>query len=253
MPIISKCKDGKYHTIDIPVDLLIRSFKAEGDLRKKRIAESLKSCKEVPIPKRFFYHPGSDIKSLFQQFQDSDEEIFECPHCQEPHYLDEDYHEGYCKKIECIPSSCDLCGGRMDIHPKIMLFGSWLVTLYGLEGFAHDYNIAYQRFNIMDWISHMEEKSWVNLNDFAQAFTYAKMFFYPDKFLPPYQKYLRSSHWQNTRLQAFEYYGNCCAICGGNDNLNVHHRNYNNLGKETINKDLIVLCRNCHSKFHDKD
>lgn len=47
-----------------------------------------------------------------------------------------------------------------------------------------------------------------------------------------------------------------CALCGSNKNLATHHSSYDRHGHEheysVIEEDLIVLCQNCHSKFHDK-
>lgn len=40
-----------------------------------------------------------------------------------------------------------------------------------------------------------------------------------------------------------------CFRCGSRERLNVHHKNYKNLGNET-DKDLVVLCENCHKKLH---
>lgn len=67
----------------------------------------------------------------------------------------------------------------------------------------------------------------------------------------PYNEYLKTDHWKNIRQQAFTHYGAACCLCNSKRQLNVHHRSYDNLGEEPMS-DLIVLCRNCHAKFHDK-
>lgn len=67
-----------------------------------------------------------------------------------------------------------------------------------------------------------------------------------------YKEYLKSKHWQNTRLKALEVAGYKCQLCSSKDSLNVHHNTYENKGNEDL-KDLVVLCRKCHAKFHDKD
>lgn len=67
----------------------------------------------------------------------------------------------------------------------------------------------------------------------------------------PYKDYLQTSHWLETRKQALERAAHKCQLCSSPNNLNVHHNNYSCLYNET-DKDLIVLCKNCHSKFHDK-
>jgi len=47
-----------------------------------------------------------------------------------------------------------------------------------------------------------------------------------------------------------------CEICGEKSKklLNVHHKNYDNKGNELFHlTDLVVLCFNCHHKFHEKE
>ena len=66
----------------------------------------------------------------------------------------------------------------------------------------------------------------------------------------PYKAYLQTFHWIQTRNKALERAGFKCQLCNSDDNLQVHHRTYENLGDEQ-NADLIVLCANCHKKFHD--
>lgn len=254
MPKKSKpANHGIIYLSDIPIETILKSFQREGEIRKKRLKEAFEACKKTPIPKRFFRHFQTEPKSYFEKFRESDDEIFYCHQCKEPYYLNNEYYDGYIEKDECIPVYCEFCGFRMDIHPRIEWFGNWAVTLYGVESLNHNYIIHYTRLNLMDWISHMEEKNWVSLIFFAQALTYAKMFFYPDQFLPSYQKYLRSPHWKTIKQQALDFYGNRCVLCNSSTNLNVHHRNYDHLSNEVINKDLIVLCRDCHGKFHNKD
>jgi len=67
----------------------------------------------------------------------------------------------------------------------------------------------------------------------------------------PYKEYLKTEHWQEVRKAALKKAGYKCALCGSTEHLNVHHRTYENRGDEDI-KDVIVLCQNCHAKFHDK-
>lgn len=68
----------------------------------------------------------------------------------------------------------------------------------------------------------------------------------------PYSNYLQTDHWQNLRLKMLQLAGYRCQLCNtGNTVLHVHHRTYENRGNED-QSDLIVLCANCHGKFHDK-
>lgn len=66
-----------------------------------------------------------------------------------------------------------------------------------------------------------------------------------------YKEYLKSDHWQDIRTQALERADNKCQLCSSKINLNVHHNTYKNRGNEKLT-DLVVLCRECHAKFHNE-
>lgn len=67
---------------------------------------------------------------------------------------------------------------------------------------------------------------------------------------PPndYGKYLNSKAWSETREQLFELVGRQC-ICGEMA-TQVHHRTYDNIGKENLLTELAVLCDECHRDVH---
>lgn len=67
----------------------------------------------------------------------------------------------------------------------------------------------------------------------------------------PYKKYLKTHHWLITRDLALERAEYKCQLCASKESLNVHHNTYENRGCEK-DEDLVVLCENCHAKFHDK-
>lgn len=67
-----------------------------------------------------------------------------------------------------------------------------------------------------------------------------------------YQEYLKTPHWQEIRLRVLESGNNECAKCHSQVDLAVHHKNYENIGKE-INNDLIILCEVCHTKHHNAE
>jgi hypothetical protein len=72
--------------------------------------------------------------------------------------------------------------------------------------------------------------------------------------------------WQNRKVEAIEYKGGCCKICGYNkckESMDFHHRNpedkeydWNKLrltSWEKITKELDkcdLLCKNCHAEEH---
>lgn len=71
-----------------------------------------------------------------------------------------------------------------------------------------------------------------------------------------YLDFLKTPYWdgvRNCKLKRAKY---CCQLCSGKGILNVHHKKYENHGREHIKSvaddDLIVLCKDCHEKFHDK-
>jgi len=64
-----------------------------------------------------------------------------------------------------------------------------------------------------------------------------------------YDDYYNTDWWRVVRQFAKDYYGNSCSFCGGEDDLQVHHKNYKNIGIELI-EDLGVLCKSCHLAHH---
>jgi len=68
----------------------------------------------------------------------------------------------------------------------------------------------------------------------------------------PYEEYLQTEHWLHFKSEALKNAQHRCKLCNTNDDtLHVHHNNYDNRGRETFN-DVIVLCGDCHAKFHGK-
>jgi 5-methylcytosine-specific restriction endonuclease McrA len=68
----------------------------------------------------------------------------------------------------------------------------------------------------------------------------------------PYKEYLKSKHWIETKNKILLKYHYRCQLCNNNKLLEVHHNNYENIGEE-IETDLILLCKKCHSKYHNKE
>ena len=65
-----------------------------------------------------------------------------------------------------------------------------------------------------------------------------------------YDDYLRSGAWRALREQVFARDGGRCVLCNHAEDLEVHHRTYERLGKENLN-DLTTLCRQCHDVVTD--
>ena len=71
-----------------------------------------------------------------------------------------------------------------------------------------------------------------------------------------YSDFLHTPYWDGVRNYKLKSANYRCQLCGKSGKLNVHHKTYENHGREHMrsvaDNDLIVLCENCHRKFHDK-
>ncbi len=66
----------------------------------------------------------------------------------------------------------------------------------------------------------------------------------------PYQQYLRTPEWRQTRAAALLRAGNACSLdVTHTEDLEVHHRTYERRGAELMT-DLAVLCNSCHQLHH---
>jgi len=64
-----------------------------------------------------------------------------------------------------------------------------------------------------------------------------------------YEQYLGSPHWKAVRMRKLSDTP-FCEYCGKKTGLDVHHASYTRLNRENLDKDLIVLCRDCHTEEH---
>ena len=79
-----------------------------------------------------------------------------------------------------------VCRGREDtiariatelkLPPILKRFGDWAITPEGVYCLRAQYVVAKTCLDEDDWISHMQEKGWVNMNDFSEAINTAKDF-----------------------------------------------------------------------------
>lgn len=65
-----------------------------------------------------------------------------------------------------------------------------------------------------------------------------------------YIAFLASPVWKRLREEALERSDHTCKHCGTEDELQVHHLNYERFGGMERPEDLIVLCRTCHTADH---
>ncbi len=67
----------------------------------------------------------------------------------------------------------------------------------------------------------------------------------------PYREYLQTPEWQERRKRAMKRAGYHCQVCNAyGKRLNTHHKTYERRGNE-YDRDLIVLCEDCHTIFHE--
>lgn len=64
-----------------------------------------------------------------------------------------------------------------------------------------------------------------------------------------YQVHLDSYGWRTTRKRVLRRDNYRCADCGRPHELNIHHLNYDRLGRERL-EDLTTLCKRCHRDAH---
>ena len=62
---------------------------------------------------------------------------------------------------------------------------------------------------------------------------------------PDYREYMRSHAWRRFRRRVLKFWDYRCATCGFGGALEVHHRDYSVLGRETLS-DVVPLCNWCH-------
>jgi 5-methylcytosine-specific restriction endonuclease McrA len=66
-----------------------------------------------------------------------------------------------------------------------------------------------------------------------------------------YQDFLRTPYWKAIAAHSKFKAGYRCQVCNSSYDLATHHRNYAIHGFEHANvHELVVLCDDCHSKFH---
>ena len=62
-----------------------------------------------------------------------------------------------------------------------------------------------------------------------------------------YVEYLKSPDWKERRKELMEEAEEICDECGEKATV-LHHLNYNNLGFEILDEDVVALCKECHKE-----
>lgn len=90
------------------------------------------------------------------------------------------------------------------------------------------------------WLMEKEAR-WTNVHEVAE---------YINSNLT-YKEFLRTPYWKAIAEKKKKDADYSCELCNSVGKLNVHHRTYERHGYERLFlKDLIVLCEDCHRKFH---
>ena len=63
-----------------------------------------------------------------------------------------------------------------------------------------------------------------------------------------YASYIGSPAWRIKRAARLQRDGGKCVVCGARA-VNVHHITYENLGDENVRRDLVSVCRACHTRL----
>ncbi len=138
----------------------------------------------------------------------------------------------------------------------IQMSGGWTVTDYGLEH-ESGYAIAAEELWESDWISHMDGKQWVKIEDFVLALEAGRVHFYglsdfwPEFSKERYTEYVKSDRWKELREIVLKRCNHQCQNCLNTKWLQMHHRTYERVGHELLT-DLTILCRRCHTRQHRK-
>jgi len=67
-----------------------------------------------------------------------------------------------------------------------------------------------------------------------------------------YQTHLQNPLWKSKRKEILERDNYTCVKCGATSTLEVHHLNYKGKPWEVPNAWLITVCKECHTKLHEK-
>lgn len=66
-----------------------------------------------------------------------------------------------------------------------------------------------------------------------------------------YKDYFLTNHWQKLKEELL--YSNPkakCWICSKKNTLLIHHVDYSSLFHEVLNRDVYIVCFNCHTRIH---
>ncbi len=78
-------------------------------------------------------------------------------------------------QAEGVTCSIQEAANYLDIPELIERYGDWAICSDGIYSLYIKYFIDKNRFDENDWVDHLSEKNWVNIDDFTKAFSRAKV------------------------------------------------------------------------------
>jgi 5-methylcytosine-specific restriction endonuclease McrA len=128
---------------------------------------------------------------------------------------------------------CKLNDLQVDVKIVLWYIESYLCTEYT------DKEKAYNDLDLHDHLEHMERWHSDNIAEYIKAMEY--------------KDFLQTPYWKNISEYKKKLANNRCQLCNRGGELHTHHRTYSIHGYEIKNlDDLVVLCKKCHAKFHNK-
>jgi len=75
------------------------------------------------------------------------------------------------------PRSIVAAANVLDLSPLVRRFRQWAITEDGLDCLSLSYSIPSDRLYETDWVDHMRRKTWIDIDDFKEAYAVAKQYF----------------------------------------------------------------------------
>ena len=72
----------------------------------------------------------------------------------------------------------------------------------------------------------------------------------PRKTIRSYKTYMQSTLWKKRKNLYWQKYKKICQACGNKHFVTLHHKIYTGEYGNEPDKDVVALCKRCHSEFH---
>jgi len=192
------------------------------------------NSKRIIVHRKYSRKTPLILKRIMEEY--SKEEIFQSIDNYSAVYHDEEYYFNYKWDLETFLQKSNTLPAFMNDGSKWL---SYLEVMTPKPKKKKELPIEYkEKVVIASSDFHAVEEAYVTVID-----AFNRM---------PYNEYLQTNHWFHFKAEALSASGYRCKMCNISDSiLSVHHNNYDNRGRETFN-DVVVICGDCHAKFHNK-